>query len=122
VAKGTSITREARRNYIPVADSDKKIVPISNVQQAEPLDNYRGATFYSTHATPTARQAGESYDGSNQNVTTSDLNIFKFNIDGFLASYNIDVDSTFSFDNNFIYSDHMPVAIKFSLKAPSQNY
>lgn len=114
IYKGTSINKSTRSKYLSVSEPNKPT--LSN--QTSNYDNFRIANFYGNHAVPSSRNAGVRYYGNNDHISElSDLTQTKHSIDGFLASYNIKVDGTFSYDNNFVYSDHMPVSIKFYLNA-----
>ena len=68
------------------------------------------ANFYTTHAIPTLRNAGEQFRNE---AIVAQGHSYKASIDGFLVSRNIKVYTTYGFDTNYKYSDHNPVAITF---------
>ena len=80
--------------------------------QPHTVDHYykAEANFYTTHAIPTLRNAGEQFRNESRLAVG---HCYKASIDGFLVSNNIKVYQTFGFDTNFKYSDHNPVGITF---------
>ena len=99
VYKDASINEKVRHDLLSVAyGSDPK------------------AKFYTTHAIPTLRNAGEAYNSEILKWTQYPGRCYKASIDGFLVSSNLNVTMSYGFDTRYAYSDHNPVAISFTFK------
>lgn len=78
------------------------------------------AHFYTTNAIPSLRTSSAIFRPTDNYNSYS--NIFKRTVDGFLCTDNIAIEASYGFDNQFIYSDHQAVAIKFWLESPTSSY
>ena len=119
VYRDASLNDYIRSSLLPIAyyENAKDVADTSRYYLAY-------ANFYTTHAIPTLRNAGEQYRNEAENANLIDPSTgklyenshgytYKASIDGFLVSHNIRVHQTFGFDTNYKYSDHNPVGITF---------
>ncbi len=89
---------------------DSKAYPVENPEFWNPgkLSRVSGLRYFCDDSTPTCRLLNQPYDPDSEDTQY-------YVIDGFLVSPNVIIDEVKTLDYDFIYSDHNPVRLDFTL-------